>query len=91
MKDIPQNNFNMAGVEQSYIRSWHVTEEELDELGWDEETIKIERQLNGNPSHQVLRYRRNFELSQIDVNSIEYVRVLRYYNIIMEKLIDPEE
>ena len=81
----------MVEVEQVYIRSWHVTEIELDDLGWDDETIRLERWLNGNPSDQVLRYRRNYELSQIEVNSIDYARVLRYYNIIMGKLIDPEE
>ena len=80
-------------VIQPHVRSWHVTLEELDDMGWDDETIRLERQLYGvgNLTDIELRLIRNNEVSQVQRNSVEHARILRYFNIIMGKLMQPEE
>ena len=78
-------------VDLIVLRPWHVPNVELRQLGWNRRTIRRERRLNGNLPIEVLRMQRNIELLNLDVNSGQYFRILRYYNILMGTLTEPEE
>ena len=79
-------------VIQPHIRSWHVTSEELHDMGWDDETVDLERELyGGSLTDMELRLIIDIEVSRVQRNSIDHARILRYFNIVMGKIIQPEE
>ena len=79
-------------VIQPHIRSWHVTSEELCDTGWDNETINLEQELyGGSLTDMELRLIIDIEVSRVQRNSIDHARILRYFNIVMGKIIQPEE
>ena len=84
--------FDGESVIQPHIRSWHVTSEELRDMGWDDETINLERELyGGSLTDMELRLIIDIEVLRVQRNSIDHARILRYFNIVMGKIIQPEE
>ena len=79
-------------VIQPHIRSWHATSEELRDMGWDDENINLEQELYaGSLTDMELRHFIDIEVSRVQRNSIDHARILRYFNIVMGKIIQPEE
>ena len=85
------NTTELNEVIEAHIRTWHVAQDDLESLHWNDETISMEQILWGNPSEQMFRIIRNQQLAQHEPNSSDYINILRYFNIIMEKLIETEE